>query len=250
MFKPKNVDVINRYLGLLKQLLNFFDPVLGFYLHQQEFTPNLFAIPWFLTMFSHVFSLNKIFLLWDRLLVKTKTACKTSNEGAKISENTARIFPVYVAVAMLTFISSELKKCDFSQLCQWSSDMQDFDVLAVMLKAEKMFEKSPLSVGNWNDFDQKILEQPVPFISMSKLHSLIIQEAVFKSGLMESKSSPPNLKSASKKIKDKSPVSQLNSIAIIDTRDPIRYKNSKIRFSQNLPFDEEFDFTPSLLGEA
>ena len=33
------------------------------------FIPDLYSIPWFLTMFSHVFPLHKIFHLWDRLLL-------------------------------------------------------------------------------------------------------------------------------------------------------------------------------------
>ena len=194
MFKKENVNVINRYLGLLKQLLNFFDPVLGFYLHKQDFTPNLYAIPWFLTMFSHVFSLNKIYILWDRLLVKTHMQHANSGSGSAgtgsgsgsatgqpLSKNTARIFPVYVAVAMLSFISSELKKYDFSQLCQWSSDMQDFDVWTVMNRAEKMYEKSPLSVGNasnWSEaFSEDSLDQPVPFIRLQKLKNDILSKS-------------------------------------------------------------------------
>ena len=35
----------------------------------EGFIPDLYSIPWFLTMFSHVFPLHKIFHLWDRLLL-------------------------------------------------------------------------------------------------------------------------------------------------------------------------------------
>merc|ERR1712157_321859 len=213
MFKPKNDKVINRYLGLPKQLLNFFDPVLGFYLHNQDFSPNLFAIPWFLTMFSHVFSLNKIFILWDRLLLKTQTFYTSDIQQC---QNTARIFPVYIAVSMLCILSSELKDYDFSQLCQWSSDMQDFDVRKVMEKAEKMFEKSPLSVGNWEDFDEKIMMQPVPFIRMQRL-----QMEIFSGQASENVF---NNNSGTEKSTNRRPTYGNKNLIVVDTRDSARYK--------------------------
>ena len=33
------------------------------------FIPDLYAIPWILTMFAHVFPLQSIFHLWDKLLL-------------------------------------------------------------------------------------------------------------------------------------------------------------------------------------
>ena len=44
----------------------FHDPVLFNHLDGIGFIPDLYCIPWVLTMFSHVFPLHKIFHLWDR----------------------------------------------------------------------------------------------------------------------------------------------------------------------------------------
>ena len=117
--------------------------------------------------------------------------------------------------------------------------MQDFDVWTVMNKAEKMYEKSPLSVGNstnWAANDSspdgddespsspkgspfaanRFSDQPVPFIRLRKLQNDI------------------NASNAAK------------SLVVVDTRDPVRFKQISIKNSMNLPFDEEFDFTATL----
>jgi TBC domain-containing protein kinase-like protein len=38
-------------------------------MHEIGFIPDLFAIPWFLTCFAHVFPLDKIMLIWDSLIL-------------------------------------------------------------------------------------------------------------------------------------------------------------------------------------
>lgn len=213
MFQPDNSKVITRYLGLLEQLLNFFNPKLGAHFQNIGFSANLYAVPWFLTMFSHVVSINKIYVLWDKLLIKT------SSEAPEAG----RIFQVYIAVAMLSLIDRELCSYDFNGCCQWSSDMQDFDIYKIVQIAEEMFEKSPLSVGTWDD--ERSIEQPVPFIRISRLQqsNIISDQSSFS-------------------------VNQFrNTYAIVDTRDPVRHKSVSLKFSNNIPFDEEFDFGASFI---
>ena len=62
---------IQEYLAVFKQLIAFHLPDLYNHLDDIGFHPELYAIPWFLTMFSHVFPLHKIFHLWDTLLLGT-----------------------------------------------------------------------------------------------------------------------------------------------------------------------------------
>lgn len=51
-FLKDNSQVIKEYLSKFSQLTAFHEPVLANHLHEINFIPELFAIPWFLTMFS------------------------------------------------------------------------------------------------------------------------------------------------------------------------------------------------------
>lgn len=51
-FLRDNSAVIQEYLAKFSQLITFHDPELANHLQNINFIPELFAIPWFLTMFS------------------------------------------------------------------------------------------------------------------------------------------------------------------------------------------------------
>ncbi|KAF4529438.1 hypothetical protein B566_EDAN003534 [Ephemera danica] len=68
-FLQDNWAVVQEYLAVFARLTAFHEPVLAAHMRSIGFVPELFAIPWFLTMFSHVFPLHKILPLWDRLLL-------------------------------------------------------------------------------------------------------------------------------------------------------------------------------------
>ena len=68
-----NTKVIQEYLAVFQQLITFHDPELANHLADMEgqaFVPDLYAIPWFLTMFAHVFPIKKILYLWDTMLLQ------------------------------------------------------------------------------------------------------------------------------------------------------------------------------------
>lgn len=45
------------------------DPELVMHLHKIGFHPDLYAIPWFLTLFTHIFVLDKIYWILDTMLL-------------------------------------------------------------------------------------------------------------------------------------------------------------------------------------
>lgn len=51
---------MQEYLAVFTHLIGFHDPELAYHLFEENFIPELYAIPWFLTCFAHVFPLNKI----------------------------------------------------------------------------------------------------------------------------------------------------------------------------------------------
>ena len=67
MFRKDNAAVIQEYLAKFSHLIAFHDPLLFNHLDGIGFIPDLYAIPWILTMFAHVFPLQSIFHLWDKV---------------------------------------------------------------------------------------------------------------------------------------------------------------------------------------
>lgn len=54
-FLKDNSAIIQEYLAKFSQLIAYHDPKLANHLYEIKFIPELFAIPWFLTMFSRKF---------------------------------------------------------------------------------------------------------------------------------------------------------------------------------------------------
>ena len=68
LFTLDNTAVLRRKLRALRQMLAFHDPEVASHLQDLDVTPDLFAIPWTLTMFAHVFPIEYIWRLWDVVL--------------------------------------------------------------------------------------------------------------------------------------------------------------------------------------
>lgn len=73
MFRKDNAAVIQEYLAKFSHLIAFHDPLLFNHLDGIGFIPDLYAIPWILTMFAHVFPLQSIFHLWDKVCATDQT---------------------------------------------------------------------------------------------------------------------------------------------------------------------------------
>ena len=57
--------MIKEYLAVFSRLVTYHDPVLSLHLQREEFIPDLYAIPWFLTVYTHVFALHKVRFVWN-----------------------------------------------------------------------------------------------------------------------------------------------------------------------------------------
>uniref|UniRef100_A0A7S2R873 Rab-GAP TBC domain-containing protein n=1 Tax=Mucochytrium quahogii TaxID=96639 RepID=A0A7S2R873_9STRA len=68
--KNKNSKLLHARLCVLEQLLAFHDPQLGLHLKDLGVKPDLYAIPWVLTLFSHVLPLPILCKLWDYLFLE------------------------------------------------------------------------------------------------------------------------------------------------------------------------------------
>lgn len=128
MFQKDNAAVIQEYLAKFSHLQAFYDPALFNHLDEIGFIPDLYAIPWVLTMFSHVFPLHKIFHLWDTLLL--------GNSG----------YPLCVGLAILLQLRAQLMESQFNECILLFSEMPSVDIDNVVSQSKLIFESIPPSL--------------------------------------------------------------------------------------------------------
>ena len=68
-FQKDNSAAIQEYLALFQIVITYIDPVLSSHLDSLGFVPDLYAISWFLTMFTHILPLYQVLQLWDTLIL-------------------------------------------------------------------------------------------------------------------------------------------------------------------------------------
>ena len=120
--------MIQEYLAKFSHLQAFYDPVLFNHMDEIGFIPDLYAIPWVLTMFSHVFPLHKIFHLWDTLLLGNSS------------------YPLCVGLAILLQLRSQLLESQFNECILLFSEMPSVDIDQVVSQSKLISEAVPPSL--------------------------------------------------------------------------------------------------------
>uniref|UniRef100_A0A224Z9W1 Tbc domain-containing protein n=1 Tax=Rhipicephalus zambeziensis TaxID=60191 RepID=A0A224Z9W1_9ACAR len=126
-FLQDNSQVIKEYLAVFSHLVAFHDPELTNHLDSIGFLPELYSIPWFLTMYTHVFPLHKIFHLWDTLLLGRDS------------------FPLCVGVAILQQLRADLLSFGFNECILLFSDMPEIDIQRCVQDSIRIFCTTPQS---------------------------------------------------------------------------------------------------------
>ncbi|XP_055331674.1 TBC domain-containing protein kinase-like protein [Paramacrobiotus metropolitanus] len=126
-FLKDNTPVIQEYLAVFSRLMAFHEPVLHTHLTGIGFLPELYSIPWFLTMFTHVFPLHKIFQLWDQLLLGDDS------------------FPLFIGLALLHSLKDKLLGFGFNECILLFSDFPDLNIQQCLKTAKEMFRHTPKS---------------------------------------------------------------------------------------------------------
>lgn len=155
-FLKDNSAIIQEYLGKFSQIIAFHDPQLANHLRSINFVPELFAIPWFLTMFSRklfilllfklckiflnvlislfnffildVFPLHKILHLWDKLLLGDSS------------------FPLLVGLAILKQLRDSLLTSGFNECILLFSDLPEIDIELCVKDSMMMYQNTPPSI--------------------------------------------------------------------------------------------------------
>ena len=126
-FNRDNSPTIQEYLALFSHLLAFHDPDLFNHLDHLSFTPELYAIPWFLTMFTHVLPLHKTIHVWDTLLFGNET------------------FPLCIGLAILLQLRSQLLEFSFNDCILIFSDLPEINIDTLVKDAIRLFKATPRS---------------------------------------------------------------------------------------------------------
>ncbi|KAI3386877.1 hypothetical protein SNEBB_004521 [Seison nebaliae] len=126
-FIEDNTVVIQEYLAVFKNFLSFHDPELANHLKAINFVPNLYAIPWFLTMFAHVFPLYQIFYVWDQLLLNDSS------------------FPICIGISLLLQLRRMFLKSEFNECILLFGELPDVDIEHCTSMAIQLKNRTPFS---------------------------------------------------------------------------------------------------------
>lgn len=129
-FLKDNSMIIKEYLSKFSQLVMFHEPALARHLCNISFIPELFSIPWFLTMFSHVFPIHKILILWDKLILGDSS------------------YPLYVGISILKQLKGTLMESGFNECILLFSDLPDIVMEQCVIDSELMYDKTPKSIAH------------------------------------------------------------------------------------------------------
>lgn len=133
MFRRDNAEVIQEYLAKFSHMQAFHDPELFNHLNEISFIPDLYAIPWILTMFAHVFPLHNIFHLWDQLLLGDSS------------------FPLSIGLAVLYQLRERLMQAEFNDCILLFSDLPAIDIEKCVQDSVRIFHTTPKSL-TWRKF--------------------------------------------------------------------------------------------------
>ena len=126
-FVKENSSFLQGHLLIFRQLVAYHDPDLATHLFTIEFHPELFAIPWFLTLFTHILHMDKIYRLYDQLLLE-----QTS-------------FPLFLAVAIMKIFRDQLLSMDFNSCILFFTNMPALVIDKIFALGSQLFNVTPLS---------------------------------------------------------------------------------------------------------
>ena len=123
MFLQRNTAQLQTQLIVFNQLLSFHDAELWSHLHKQQFLPELYAIPWFLTLFTHILPIDSTLRLWDFLFLHDATMIH------------------FISVAVMRQLRKRLLALDFNDMVLFFSELhskQGLDMARVISDAVKV----------------------------------------------------------------------------------------------------------------
>ncbi|XP_078369645.1 TBC domain-containing protein kinase-like protein isoform X2 [Oculina patagonica] len=216
-FLKDNSAIIQEYLAVFSQLIAFHDPELFNHLHDTGFIPELYAIPWFLTMFCHVFPLKKIFHLWDTLLLGNSS------------------YPLCIGVAILEQLRDQLLSFGFNECILLFSDMPGVDIDRVVRDAKRIFCNTPRTASmrrHDRQFADPNVKHEKEFIPLPQLKSEICPRISSQDLLHVCELNDNGGAKVQRKTKPRG--------LVVDVRPPEEFACGQIPESVNIPYNQAF----------
>eukprot|EP01125_Pyxidicula_operculata_P009690 TRINITY_DN3176_c0_g2_i2.p1 TRINITY_DN3176_c0_g2~~TRINITY_DN3176_c0_g2_i2.p1 ORF type:complete len:1096 (-),score=309.72 TRINITY_DN3176_c0_g2_i2:111-2912(-) len=128
-FFLKNKTVyLQEHLAMFQHILAYIDPELAVHLHDIGASADLYAIPWFLTMFTHIFSVDKISRIWDTVLISPPS------------------LPLFLATSILLQIKQLILPLDFNSFIILFSSMPPINIDQSISQSKKFLQNTPPSI--------------------------------------------------------------------------------------------------------
>jgi len=127
-FGKDNERCLQEHLLVFRQLLAYHDPELAYHLHTVGFHPVLYAIPWLLTLFTHIFPLDTIYHIWDTLLLGPD------------------VLPLVVSVAIVHEVRGKLLSLSYNNCLLFVRNMPEVNIERCLANAQQLCEHTPLSI--------------------------------------------------------------------------------------------------------
>ncbi|KXS11646.1 hypothetical protein M427DRAFT_147685 [Gonapodya prolifera JEL478] len=128
-FVHDNSPVFQEYMCSFQHLLSFHEPALSAYVHSIGLHPDLYAIPWVMTLFAHVFNLEKVYHLYDKFIVGPPS------------------LPLFFGVAILAQAKESIMTREFNECMLLFADLpESVDVDLCLTHALQMCKTTPNSL--------------------------------------------------------------------------------------------------------
>ncbi|PRP83678.1 TBC domain-containing protein kinase-like protein-like [Planoprotostelium fungivorum] len=128
-FTQDNMSHLQETLLIFSQLTAYHDPELAYHLNHIGFYPDLYAVSWYLTLFSHFLHLDKIFNCWDILLVSPFSLIH------------------FMAVAIMKQLRKDILSVDFNNCIFLFSNLPAINIQKAIEDSVSMFNCTPPSLA-------------------------------------------------------------------------------------------------------
>jgi TBC domain-containing protein kinase-like protein len=137
-FARDNSLLMQDLLSLFSRLMAFHMPDLWQHLEREiGFTPELYAIPWFLTLFTHVLPLDRTIQVWDSLLLHAFSE--------KEKQESSLSFVLFLGLAILHQLRPQLLHLSFNDCILMFSDLPDLSIDRLVADAVSFSQSTPVS---------------------------------------------------------------------------------------------------------
>lgn len=153
MFLQKNTSQLQFQLIVFNQLLAYHDPRLFLHLRGQNFHPELYAIPWFLTLFTHILPIENTVRVWDFMFRHDPTMIH------------------FLSIAIMRQLRTRLLAIDFNEMVLFFSELhakQAIDMGHVLSVATKIARVTPNSLATDHSFGD---QERLSLVQLQEIHS-------------------------------------------------------------------------------